>query len=55
MTNLSKVQIEELKEIHEKIRTVLINNDCEEYGDSIIDEICEAVGVLPTTIYYNEE
>jgi predicted CopG family antitoxin len=45
-------QIEELKEKHEAIRTVLMNNDCEEYGDCIIDEICEAIGILPTTVYY---
>ena len=49
---LSKKQIEELKNKHEAIRTVLINNDCKEYGDCIIDEICEVVGVLPTTVYY---
>lgn len=51
---LSEKQIEELKEKHEAIRTVLMNNDCEEYGDCIIDEICEAVGILPTTVYYEE-
>ena len=32
----------------------LIDNKCEEYGDCIIDAICEAVGILPTTIYYVE-
>lgn len=51
---LSKEQIEELREKHEAIRTVLMDNDCEEYGDCIIDEICEAVGILPTTVYYIE-
>lgn len=51
---LSKKQIEELKSKHEAIRTVLIDNGCEEYGDWIIDEICEAVGILPTTVYYIE-
>ena len=51
---LSKEQVEELKNKHEAIRTVLMNNDFEEYGDCIIDEICEAVGILPTTVYYVE-
>ena len=51
---LSKEQVEELKNKHEAIRTVLMDNNCEEYGDCIIDEICEAVGILPTTIYYIE-
>ena len=45
---------EELKNKHEAIRTVLMNNGCEEYGDCIIDEICDAVGILPTTVYYVE-
>ena len=54
MENLSKKQIEELKEKHEKIRTILIENGNKEYGDCIIDEICEAVGILPTTVYYEE-
>ena len=52
--DLSKEQIEELKNKHEAIRTVLIDNDCKEYGDCVIDEICEAVGILPTTVYYIE-
>ena len=47
-------QIEELKEKHEAIRTVLMDNGCEEYGDCIIDEICGIVGILPTTVYYIE-
>ena len=46
--------IKELKEKHEAIRRILIDNDCEEYGDCIIDEICEVVGILPTTEYYKE-
>ena len=49
-----KKEIEELREKHEKIRRVLIDYDCEEYGDCIIDEICDAVGILPTTVYYIE-
>ena len=51
---LSKQEIEELKEIHDNIRTVLINNGSNEYGDCIINEICEATGILPTSVYYIE-
>ena len=46
--------IEELKVKHEKIRDVLIEYGNKEFGDCIIDEICEVVGVPPTTIYYEE-
>mgnify|MGYP001766604309 CR=1 FL=1 len=45
----------ELKKIHEKIRKILIDNGCEEHGDCIIDDICYAVGILPTTVYYEED
>ena len=47
--------IEGLKVKHEKIRNILINYGCEEHGDIIIDEISEAVGIKPTTIYYKEK
>lgn len=43
-----------LKEVHEKIRTILMDNGSKEYGDCIIDEICEAVSIPPTTVYYEE-
>lgn len=49
---LSAKKVEELKVVHEKIRTVLIENGCKEFGDCIIDDICEAVGIEPTTVYY---
>jgi beta-phosphoglucomutase-like phosphatase (HAD superfamily) len=45
---------EQLKAKHEKIRTILIENGNDEFGDCIIDEICEVVGILPTTEYYEE-
>ena len=51
---MNDTKIEKLKQKHEAIRKVLIDNKCEEYGDCIIDAICEAVGILPTTIYYVE-
>jgi hypothetical protein len=36
-------------ETHERIRQILIDYNCEEYEDSIIDEICQAVN-YPTTV-----
>jgi len=47
-------EIDKLKETHEKIRTILIDNGNVEYGDCIIDEICETVGIETTSIYYEE-
>ena len=44
-----------IKEIHERIRSILIKYECEEFGDVIIGEICEAVGIDTTNIYYNED
>ena len=44
-----------LKAQHEAIRNILIDYNCVEYGDCIIDEICEVVGLLPTTIYSEEK
>jgi hypothetical protein len=51
---LKEIEIEELKEKHEAIRTILMDYGNEEYGDCIIDEISIAVGILPTTVYYIE-
>lgn len=45
---------EALALIHESIRTILIDYGNEEYGDCIIDEICNVVGIPPTTVYYDE-
>ena len=47
-------EIEELKIKHEKIRSVLIEYGSQEYGDYIIDKICEVVGLPPTNIYYED-
>ncbi len=44
----------DLKEKHEAIRLVLIDNGCKEYGDCIIDDLCNVVGILPTTAYTDE-
>ena len=50
----SKEEIEAFKEKHEKLRNILIDNGCEEFGDCIIDEISELFGIEPTTVYYEE-
>ena len=47
--------LEKLEEIHEKIREILIENGSEEYGDFIVDEISEAVGISNTNAYYDED
>jgi len=48
------MKVEKLKEIHEAIRNILIDYNCEEYGDCIIDEISDAVGIDTTQVYYEE-
>jgi len=53
--NLTDYQIKSLKSKHEGIRKVLIDHGCKESGDCIIDEICEVLDILPTTVYYVEE
>ena len=55
MEDLQITSIEKLKEIHEKIRDILIDYGCEESGDCIIDEICIAVGIETTVVYYDED
>lgn len=52
---LTEDEIEKLKDTHDRIRSILIDYGNEEYGDYIIDEISYAVGILPTTVYYEEE
>ena len=49
------MEVENIKKIHEAIRSVLIDYKCEEYGDCIIDEICNAVDIPTTTAYYIED
>ena len=50
----STMDVEKLKKIHEAIRNVLIDYDCVECGDCIIDEISSAVGIDTTQVYYEE-
>jgi len=46
--------INNLIQLHENIRNILIKYGNNEFGDCIIDDICNCVGISPTTIYYNE-
>lgn len=48
-------ELEKIKKAHEDIRAILIKYGSKEYGNIIIDEICQAVSIPPTTIYYEEE
>jgi hypothetical protein len=52
---MSIEEIEKLKDIHDKLRSILIDYNSPEYGDCIIDEICIAVGIPTTLVYYKEE
>ena len=48
-------QLEELENTHEKIRRILMDSGAVEYGDFIIDDISEAVGMSNTNAYYTED
>jgi hypothetical protein len=52
---MSIEEIEKLKDVHDKLRSILIDYNNPEYGDCIIDEICQAVGIPTTLVYYEEE
>lgn len=43
-----------IEDTHEKIRSILIDYGSQEYGDSIVDEICQLFD-FPTTIDINPE
>jgi len=50
----SEKNIQELENTHEKIRRILMDSGAVEYGDFIIDDISEAVGIPTTNVYYEE-
>ena len=52
---MSEEEIENLKDVHDKLRSILIDYNSPEYGDCIIDEICIVVGIPTTLVYYEEE
>tara|TARA_R100000329_G_scaffold99063_1_gene81826 strand:- start:134 stop:358 length:225 start_codon:yes stop_codon:yes gene_type:complete len=43
-----------LKNKHENLRNILIKSGSKEYGDVILDEICNLFEYPPTWIYYKE-
>lgn len=45
--------ITKILETHQKLRDILIEYGNEEYGDCIIDELCQATG-FPTTVELEE-
>lgn len=47
-------KIQDLKCKHEAIRTILMESGSVEYGDCIVDKICDVVGIEPTAVYYVE-
>jgi hypothetical protein len=51
---MTQKEIKGLKLKHNLIRTILIENNSLEHGDCIIDDICNAVGIPDTTVYYKE-
>lgn len=58
MKTENKVEREELNKIeqrHINIREILIKNGCEEYGDAIIDEICDLFHYPNTNIFDEED
>ena len=50
----TKEELEVIKNNHKKIIDVLIGSGNEEYGDAIIDDICEVLNYPTTRVYYNE-
>tara|TARA_R100000734_G_C3304151_1_gene94647 strand:+ start:497 stop:643 length:147 start_codon:yes stop_codon:yes gene_type:complete len=43
-----------IKNKHENLRNILIKSGSKEYGDVILDEICDLFEYPPTWIYYKE-
>tara|TARA_R100000278_G_scaffold94984_2_gene72511 strand:- start:474 stop:644 length:171 start_codon:yes stop_codon:yes gene_type:complete len=46
--------MENIKNKHENLRNILIKSGSKEYGDEILDEICNLFEYPPTWIYYKE-
>lgn len=50
-----KRQLKKIERKHEQLRKILIEYKCVEFGDSIIDVICEVFNYPTTNIYYDKE
>jgi len=44
------IHINDIVHKHNKLRSILIEYGCEEYGDSIIDDICELFNYPKTEV-----
>lgn len=42
---------EDTKQKHNKLREILLDYECEEIGDALIDEICDVFGCPRTTLF----
>ena len=50
-----EVRAKEYDEKHNALVKILMDNGCAEYGDSIVDDICELFGYPLTPVDYEEE
>lgn len=48
-------QLEKIERKHAQLRKILIKYKCVEFGDCIIDDICEVFNYPTTIVYYEEE
>jgi hypothetical protein len=51
---MKKIPIEQLEDRHEKLRSILIDYGNKEFGDSIVDDICELFD-YPTTLEHCQD
>jgi hypothetical protein len=49
------LELNKIKQKHINIREILIKYECEEYGDAIIDELCELFGYPNTNLFEVDE
>ena len=50
-----KTELKNIEKKHEQLRKILIEYKCVEFGDCIIDDICEVFNYPTTNIYYDKE
>lgn len=50
-----KEELKKIEQKHEQLRKILIDAENVEYGDFVIDDICELFGYPTTNVYYNNE
>jgi len=47
-------ELKTIEENHDKIRNILMESGAEEWGDCVIDDICNVLNYPTTIVYYNE-